>query len=341
LFKWLLKRFGMDEWLWQKEGTIDHSKRANFPGTQPVRVLTHVTIGFFQNTHQDFFDEIVELVQNGKLDKHLDLQYGEEGLSLFNGKYRTPKIYNESRTIYLHETFLSYQWCVAYAIYTLFLENIDYPKCNAELGYEHYKVSPVKIQKAKEVFDYARSIIPYFNLWNKDALPNPEKYAASERDYIEQTNVFFTESIKFILCHELAHAKKHLDNLPDEACESCFLEMEAEADNYAIDTILKGATKQNRFVLEIGIVLGILSMLFFRSVTSGKKHPNVEDRITNALERMGAVPDSAAWAFACVGLELWDEQFEHYFDWTQKDRISYKELYYKIVEQIKEKQQDD
>lgn len=330
----------MDEWLWQTEGIIDHGKRANFPGSQPVRVLTHVTIGFFQNTHQEFFDEIVELVKKGKLDNHLDLENGEEGLSMYNGKYRTPKIYNASRKIYLHETFLSYQWCITYAIYTLFLEKIDYPRCNEIAGYKRYKVTPEKITKAKEVFDYARSIIPYFNEWDKDSLPNPERYPATERNYIEQANVFFTESIKFILCHELAHAKKHLDNLPDESCESCFLEMEFEADNYAIDTILKGATQANRFVLEIGIVLGILSMLFFRSITSGKKHPNVEDRITNALERMGAASDSQAWAFACIGLELWDEQFEHYFDWTGKGNMSYKELYNKIVEQIKSQQKE-
>jgi Peptidase U49 len=335
----LLKRLGMDEWLWQTKGIIDHSKRANFPGTQPVRVLTDVTIGFFQNTHQDFFDEIVEMVKKGKLDNHLDLEYGEEGLSLFNGKYRTPKIYNESKKIYLHETFLSYQWCVTYAIYTLFLEKIDYPRCNDIEGYERYKVSPEKIDKAKEVFAYARSIIPYFNKWDKDTMPNPEKYPAAERDYIEQTNVFFTESIKFILCHELAHAKKHLDNLPDEACESCFSEMEYDADNDAIDTILKGATKNNRFVLEIGVVLGILSMLFFRSITSGQKHPNVEDRVTKALEKMDAASDSMAWAFACIGLELWDEQFEHFFDWKGKSADNYKDLYFSIVEQIKSKQE--
>jgi hypothetical protein len=257
---------------------------------------------------------------------------------MFNGKYRTPKIYNASRKIYLHETFLSYQWCITYAIYTLFLEKIDYPRCNAIIGYEHYKISPDKIDKAKEVFAYARSLIPYFDPWDKDSLPNPERYPASERNYIEQTNVFFTEGIKFILCHELAHAKKHLDNLPDESCESCFTAMEYEADNEAIDTILKGATRHNKFVLEIGIILGILSMLFFRSTTAGTKHPNVEDRITNALERMGAEPDSQAWAFACVGLELWDEQFEQFFDWTAKGTKSYKELYFIIVEQIKSRQ---
>jgi len=327
----------MDEWLWQETGIIDHGKRANFPGTQPVRVLTHITVHFFQNTHVGFFDEIVKLVKQGKLDNHLDLQYGEVPIENPAGGYRTPKILNTTRTIQLHETFLSYQWCITHAIYTLFVETIDYPKVNAESGYTVKNISPEKIQKAKEVFDYAKYLIRYFDRWNKDELPNPEIYPATERDYIEQTNIFYSEGMKFILCHELAHAKKHLDNLPDESCQSCFQEMEYEADNEAIDNILLGSGGERKFIAEVGVVMGILSMIFFRSTTTGKKHPNVEDRLTNALERMQAPEDSVAWAFACVGLELWDEQFELNFDWKNKGNITYKELYFEIVNQLKAK----
>lgn len=336
IFK-LLKMLGMDEWLWQETGVIDHSQRANFPGTQPVRVLTHVTIHFLQNTHTDFFDEIVQLVKEGKLDKHLDLQYGEVPIAISETRYRTPKIVNETRTVQLHETFLSYQWCVAYAIYTLYVETIDYPRINEKAGEVVKKVTPEKIEQAKELFAYAKYLIKYFAPWDKENSPNPEKYSAEERIYIEQTNLFYTESMKFILCHELAHAKKHLDNLPDQDCANCFQDMEFEADNEAIDNMLKGANYDNNFLIEIGITLGLLSMIFFRSTTTGVKHPNVEDRLTNALYRMAASDDSIAWAFACIGLELWDEQFELFLNWKQKGKITYKELYFDIVKQIKEK----
>lgn len=333
----LLKLLGMDEWLWQKTGIIDHGKRANFPGTQSIRVLTHITIHFFQNTHIGFFDEIVMLVQDGKLDKHLDLQYGEVSLEIAAGKYRTPKIINNTRTIQIHETFLSYQWCMTYAIYTLFVETVDYPKVNAEAGYEAKKINPEKIKKAKDVFNYGKFLIKHFDHWDKDDLPNPEKYPAADRDYIEQTNIFFSEGMKFILCHELVHAKKHLGKLPEESCQECFQDMEFDADNEAIDNILLGAGEHGKFIAEVGITLGILSMIFFRSTTTGKKHPNVEDRLTNALQRMQASEDSFAWAFACVGLELWDEQFELNFDWNSKGKITYKELYFEIVTQLKAK----
>ncbi|MDP1972461.1 MAG: phage exclusion protein Lit family protein, partial [Sediminibacterium sp.] len=196
-------------------------------------------------------------------------------------------------------------------------------------------ITPEKIRKAKEVFDYAKYIIRYFDTWDKDELPNPEKYSATERDYIEQTNIFYTEGMKFILCHELAHAKKHLDNLPDEACQSCFQEIEIEADKEAIENIMLGSGQERKIIAEVGIVMGILSMIFFRSTTTGKKHPNVEDRLTIALEIMQTRDDSYAWAFACVGLELWDTQFELNFNWNNKGKVTYKELYYEIVNQIK------
>jgi hypothetical protein len=143
--------------------------------------------------------------------------------------------------------------------------------------------------------------------------------------------------MKFIMCHEYIHAKKHLDNEPDSSCEDCFRDMEYEADNEAIALLLKGTTPDYKFALDISIVLGIVSMFFFSSTTTGKKHPNAEDRLTNALERLDIDEENRAWAFACVGLKLWDEQFNLQFNWNGKGELSYKTLYYNIVNQIKEK----
>ncbi|WP_142683552.1 phage exclusion protein Lit family protein [Chitinophaga polysaccharea] len=332
----VLKKLGMDKWLWQQEGIIDHGKERKLSGTQPIRAVIAVTIHFFQNTNKEFFDQLVKLTTDGKLNRELDLQFGEVQIQETDTRYRTPRIINDTRTIQLHETFLSYQWCITYAIYTLYVETIDYPKINAEHGKIVNPISPDKIEKAKEVFDYGRFLIRVFDQWDKDLLPNPERYNAADRNYIEQTNILFTEGIKFILCHEVAHAKKHLDNLPDEDCPSCFQEMEYDADNEAIDNILQGANG-NKFILELGVVIGILSMIFFRSTTNGTKHPNIEDRLTNALNRMKVNEDSIAWAFACIGLELWDEQFDLKFDWKAKGTITFKDLYFSVIGQIKSK----
>lgn len=332
------KQFGLDPWLWQKTGIIDHGKRVKLHGTQPIRALTAMTVHSFINTHPNFSTEIKTLIKNGKLADKLDIQYGEDAIEIEPGKYRTPSIRIKDRTIQLHETFLSYQWCITYAIYTLYVETIDYPKINEQNGYEVYSISQEKIEKAKDLFSYAKSLVKYFSEWDKDEYPNPERYPAENRDYVEQSNIYCTEGIKFILCHEFAHAEKHLDALPDSDCLSCFQDMEFEADNEAIDNILRGTSKEKKFIVEIAIVMGVISMIFFRSTTSGQKHPNVEDRLTNALERMAVDDNSRAWAFACVALELWDDQFNLQFDWKAKGTVTYKQLYFNTVAQIKAKQ---
>jgi hypothetical protein len=328
----------MANWITQQEGIIDHSKLATFQGTQPARVLLPMVVHLFQHTNKDFFREIEKMTQSGLLDPRLDMQYGEVGLSMAataGRGYWTPKIINATRTIQLHETFLSYQWCICYAIFVVFLETIDFPMMNEIAGYDKYLVSAEELERALGMFDYGRQLIVYYDPWNKDEMPNPERYMAEKRDFIEQTNIFFTESMKFILGHEVIHAKKHLPNLPDPACDDCYKDMEYEADLEAIDLILSGTSADRRFIVEIGIVLGLLSMFYFAGETSGKRHPRVEDRLGHAIARLNIAPDSQVWGFACVGLELWDRQFNHAFDWAGKGQVSYQEMFERIVGQIK------
>lgn len=334
----IFQRLVANSWLWQTTGIIDHEQRINSEGTQPVRFLFQVTLQLFRTANNSFWQQLNDLIIDKKIANKIDLQFGKEPIFIGNNQYRTPKILLKDRTLQLHETFLSYQWCISYALYVFYVETIDYPKINAFYGSEVKKITPKKLEEALELFSYGKFIIMYFEEWDKDALPNPERYPAENRDYVEQTNLFFSYSIVFILCHEVKHAESHLDQLPDESCYECFHEMEYEADDAAIDVILQDAPADKIFLLEIGIVLGILSMLFFRSTTTGIKHPNVEDRLTNALERMKADSESVAWAFACVGIKLWDEQFNHGFDWNAMGKITFKELYYDVISQMKKRQ---
>lgn len=197
-------------WLTQTEGLIDHYKPGLFLGTQPIRVTHPVTMYMFHNTHEKFSEELIKSIQNGELNSEIDLQLGEEGINAYSF-YRTPRLINATRQIQLHETFLSYQWCITYAIFTLFLEKIDYPKMNKIAGYTKYPISQENIEKAIEVFAHARSLISYFSEWDKTELPNPEKYMAEKRDYVEQTNILYTEGMKFIMLHEYVHAKNMLE----------------------------------------------------------------------------------------------------------------------------------
>ena len=81
-------------------------------------------------------------------------------------------------------------------------------------------------------------------------------------------------------------------------------------------------------------------MFYFKSFTTGKKHPNSEDRLTWILEKLQKPDNDYCWAIACVGLELWAEQFQLYFDWSKENTANYKNLYYDIIKQIKSNQKE-
>ncbi len=328
-------------WVFQTTGAINHYNSGIHIGTQPVRVIHHMLTYMFINTNKEFFADLQKQIDEGKINKELNLLLGEEPIKIDNKKYRTPRINHETKQIEIHETFLSFLWCCVYSIYVTYIETIDYPRVNKENGKVIKQISQDNISKAKEIFEYAKYLIIDFQSWAKNELPNPEIYLAEKRDYVEQTNLFYTEAVKFILCHEFSHLKKHVDQITKETTNSHFLAFEVEADNDAIDMMIKGISYTDtsfsvahRLAVETGIVFGFLSMFFFSSNTEGVKHPNTEDRLTNALERLNLADNHFAWGIACVGLQMWDKQFGHNFTWSDKI-ISYKEQYYDIVQQIK------
>ncbi len=327
-------------WITQKAGIIDHHRDTDF-GTQPVRTQHWMIVYMFQNTNPTFYAEIKDLIAKGKLSGKLGIIYGEEPIRLHDGKYQTPRANGKTKEIEIHETFLSYLWCCTYSLYVTFLETIDYPQCNFNAGYETYTISEENIAIAQEMFDYARHLIVDFTIWDKDKMPNPERLLAEKRIYIEQTNCFYSEAMKFILCHEFTHLERHLDQINGETTTSNYLVFEIEADNIAIDKMKAGMSympipiaQSHRLAIEIGAIIGVLSMLFFRATTEGIRHPNTEDRLTNVLERLDLIENDAAWAIACVGLKFWDSQFGHNFVWKENPN-SYKEEYYAIIQQIK------
>jgi len=116
-------------------------------GTQPIRVLHDMNIHMFGNTHPSFKDKLQQLVDEGKLNPAISMSYAEDSIRQEN-RFNSPKVSSDTRQIILHETFLSYLWCISYALYVLYIEKVDYPTINRHQGREVYKVSPDEIEKA-------------------------------------------------------------------------------------------------------------------------------------------------------------------------------------------------
>ena len=317
-------------WLEQTDGIIDKYIKGIYYGNQPIRVLEHMNLYMFVNTHPFFIEELTKAIDENGLKKNIDINFGDSKIN------STPKLKCADKSIHLEETFISYLWCVCYSVYTLYTHEIDYPRCNTQLACDYYKVEQEKIDKAKELFIYAKSLISYYTEWDKDNLPNPERYKAKDRDFIEQTNCFFTEAMKLILCHEYTHAIKHVDEVNKGTYElSHYVDFEREADFNSIDLMKKGISpnKINELAVQIGIILGILSMFYFSAKTNSKKHPNKEERLVNALEQLDLNDDSPCWGISLIGLSMWIEQFKlpYKLNIELKDKCAF----YELIEQIK------
>jgi Zn-dependent peptidase ImmA (M78 family) len=76
--------------------------------------------------------------------------------------------------------------------------------------------------------------------WDKEQLPNPEIYMVEKRNYIEQSNMCYTEAAKFILAHELTHLERHIDILEKDTTGSNYLAFKEETDRLPIEHVLKG-----------------------------------------------------------------------------------------------------
>jgi hypothetical protein len=314
--------------LFQRTGIIDQYKEHHL-GTQPIRVLNNMNLYMFMNTHPGFNGELITAIEKHGLAKKIDIKYGESKIE------RTPYIDNDSKAITLDETFLSYLWCVCHTIYMIYLQTVNFPRVNKIAGFDKYHISSELLSKAYELFDYAKSLIIFFDKWDIDNMPNPERYLAENRDYIEQPNMFYAEAIKFILCHEYVHAIRHIDKIKSTNYEhSHYIEFEREADYEAIELMKRGMSAESSVhPVSIGVTLGILSMFFFKATTKALRHPNTEDRLVQALVQLDLDDDSPCWGLALVGLKLWSEQFGLSLHWNPL--VPDKEAFYEVIGQIK------
>jgi hypothetical protein len=304
-------------------------RKKTHTGEQPIRVLKHNLTTRLVERNEEY---IKSLHSDFRLDKNI--KYHIADLPLVDKQ--TPFL-DDNGMINLHETYLSYAWIVCYYFFVLHEEGLAIPdriKRNLPVP----KTQNIQlIPKAKELFDYGKSLIRTFYSWDKENLPNPEYFDehTDEGWYVLRTNDLYVEVLNFILYHETAHAEfEHIKkivtaNLKDEERKP----LEIGADTRAIKLILSNG--RNRNVSELAIVIGLASMLFFsNSLDGGAKHPNIDTRLENAISLFNPTEDSAIWSMLVLFLKVWDEQFT--LGLTNKSTYNnYKELFYDLLSQIK------
>lgn len=304
-------------------------KKDTHTGNQPIRVLKHNLTSRLEERNEEY---IKSLQSDFKLNKAIIYQVNDLPLN-----QRQLPFIDINGTINIHETFLSYSWIICYYFFVLHEEAFaipDYIKRGVETPKKH---NPELLAQAEELFKYAKLLIVFFENWDIEELPNPEYFDENTPEgwYILRTNDLFVETLNFVLYHEIAHAElEHIKKIKEENLSNEERKkLEIEADYRAINLIL--LTCRNTNASSISIIIGLASMLFFKNnLNGGDKHPNIDDRLENAINIINPDKDSSVWTMLCIFLKVWDKQFN--LGLQQKEEYdTYKELYYDLITQVK------
>ncbi|KIO54677.1 phage exclusion protein Lit family protein [Flavobacterium hibernum] len=298
-------------------------------GKQPIRVLKHNLTARLEARNKKYIES---LQSDYRL--HQEILYHAENLPLLNGQM--PFI-NDNGLINIHETFLSYVWINCYYFYVLHEEKYAIPNLIAQGKMESRPYSAELLSEAEDLFRYALTLVKGFTDWDKDVLPNPEYFdeESPQGNYILHVNDLFVEVLNFILYHETAHAelehikKVQLNQLENEERKP----LEIEADSRAIQLIMKNSTSRQK--AEIAVVMGLASMLFIKnSLKGGSTHPDVDQRIENAIEILQPSADSEIWTTLCLFLKAWDLQYN--FGLIENSNCkTIKDVFYDLLQQAK------
>ncbi|MCX2585659.1 phage exclusion protein Lit family protein [Pedobacter sp. MR22-3] len=305
-------------------------------GHQPIRVLSHNLIGNHENTHAKFLKAQIEATKKGL---QAGISYYVNDFPILNqrnGQHQIPNISADNK-INIHETFCSYLWCISYSIPVFYDEGIAKANLNLIAGKEEYKIDTELLNNVQQLFDYAMTVITAIVPWDKAQLVNPELYSEEEKFWVERANSIYLYAANFMLCHEFAHFDLgHLEMGKRLKLKNHhWVQLEREADQHAIKLLMKGNSKQLDRTLKVGILIGMISLLFLNRMTVMTKHPHTDERIHSFLMQLQLEDNDPLWAMACIGYKLWDSQFNHSMDFITS-QTSYRKLYFDIKKQFQE-----
>jgi hypothetical protein len=301
-------------------------------GTQPVSVLQHNIVHYLEKMTPTFGDELRQLVLSAGLKPGLRFNCTSQPISVRNEdlEWETHAAsVDEDNHIEFHETFLSYLWIISYALIVL---------------YDEGNVKPAKrIASSSQVLKQARRLLRYglmlrkeFKPWRINSVPNPQKYDAGDREYIEKANGIFCIGTAFVLLHEIAHVHLgHTDLLKKRTHLSTHDKVthEIAADKWAIEKIKEGLGNQMDTTKCCGVVAGLVALLLMSPSLLGGEHPDRDDRLRDGLKALDLPETSNIWSIALVGIRIWEQTYEQPIVWPTV-KTSPKDYFLRVVAEL-------
>ena len=230
--------------------------------------------------------------------------------------------------ISVYESFLPLFWSLCY--FVLYTYDNCYEKKIQSGDYDgtlNFDESGAKL--ARILWEYGRNLKKLVEKWPEDC-PKPE----DGNELVNKANALFCYGMSFILYHEVGHLLLwHLGSDPS-------IQKEKDADDFAIEKCLAYQTdKPQEFeTMKNGMVLALISICLLDPMAGGDDlvHPNTEDRLLNALNKMQLADENITWMIAAYGILIWFNEFK-FEEFFEKEYDTPKSYFDAVISRFKQK----
>lgn len=285
-------------------------------GLLPVRVLPGNFMDWFLNITPEFAEEFDAEIKYSNLQDRIIYKVSRKRIT------DVAEITKDHQII-LYENYNQLLWCVCYGLLAIYDEG--YVKPNMEGTYTGVLSESRIVGEAMSVLGAGISLTQYFHDTAFFELPNPET-TKKDSQYVTKANGIYCGAMTFTLLHEFAHQiYGHVDyySAPDESKKD-----ELSADDYAISKIEQNYRMEKGPTLKAGVVFGIIALTYLDESLSGDDtHPDLDDRLTTAMEKLDLDEDNHLWGVAALGLTFWAKRYNHNLDMPES-AATVKELFY-------------
>ncbi len=226
-----------------------------------------------------------------------------------------------------NECFLCYLWCMCYYGLVSYEKAVVIHQQNKQNGVDN-EIDREAIVIAEKAREYAMSLIKIYSEWPSE-VPTPQEHDKDES--VNFANQLFLYAMNYIMCHETAHVV--LEHRGELLGENSY-KQEYDADLWAFDTILTPPYKDSELTVQMGILMGLCSMIMSSPRTDDvETHRSSFKRLKKYFEKINPEPTSQLYAMACLYICVWDISFLKGYDWSEQCD-NYKEMYDNIYKQI-------
>jgi len=270
-------------------------------GYLPVRVLEQNIVAFLEEISKTYQEEIGADLKEGKLKSGIKYNLAQNPI-------KKKAFLDEDGNVNIWENYLQFLWSLTYSLVIVLDEGILRPRLENRFD-GNIDLSNSKVSTAIDLFNSSFDLQREYRNEVFFSLPNPEVLESSQSEIIGKINSIYICAVKFILLHEIGHAHySHHTYTPSTSDQS--KDEELLVDKYAIEKLLNENDDIVRKTNTLGILIGLLSLVFFGiNFSGGRTHPNWDSRLFAALNLIDIHEEDPNWLVLSLSLIFWTKKY--------------------------------